>query len=80
MDKCIELNEITTVQPEMASYSRKPRYKEPFVVETKSGEVYTALIAFDEETGLYYFKTKYVNLAAEEVVYIEDRIWDHIRA
>lgn len=80
MRKHIELIEIVTVQPEMKSFYLKPRYQDPFVIETKAGEVHTALIEFDQATRLYYFKTKYVNLAAEEVVYIEDRIWDHIKA
>lgn len=79
-DKIIELIEFDPIPAEMKRFSQKPRYQDPFVIETKCGEVYTAMIRFCEETLCYYFKTRYVNIPAEEVILIEDRIWDHIKA
>ena len=77
--KNIELIDFTFKVPsEMKRLAGMERYKTPFVIEVE-GEVHTARFALHETMG-YYFITSSDAFFPNEVQYIEDRIWDHIKA
>ncbi|UNA02402.1 hypothetical protein [Serratia phage SP1] len=79
--KIIDLIEFTFEVPaEMKRLSEMERYKTPFVIETHEGEVHTVVFGTISMTGEHYFVSAYDAVFPSEVAYIEDRIWDHIKA
>lgn len=78
--KIIDLIEFTfNVPSKMKRLSEMERYKAPFVIETYEGEVHTVTIG-SRANGEHYFVNNYDAIFPDEVAYIEDRIWDHIKA
>lgn len=56
-----------------------PRYKDEFVIETKDGEIFRVVMR--EGYDSYWFDASHmIVIYPEDVAYIEDRIWDHIKA
>ncbi|QFR55989.1 hypothetical protein CPT_Muldoon_032 [Serratia phage Muldoon] len=78
--KTIDLMEFEFKVPaQMKRLSEMERYKTPFVIETHEGEVHTVIIG-SRANGEHYFINNYDVVFPSEVAFIEDRIWDHIKA
>lgn len=82
MRKTIELMEFKhKTEAELTRLYTKEAYQKPFVIETTSGEVHLVQLTWHQGySNNYQFESDYAAVHPNDVAYIEDRIWNHIKA